>query len=218
MPAQWIRDRLWERLEALFPPGARVLDVTAGTGLDALHLAQRGVQVVACDLSPRMLEQLRAKDGAIETHVADFNHLEFGNWDSEFDGVISTFAGLNTSPDLHPFAASVARLLRPGGVLFTHLLNRWPLPDVVRLKWRSLLSPRRAVNLGGTLVTHYLYSPLPLYRHVFAGHFKLRRVEAQGLVSTVGQTRLAHWERALASHAPFQSLGTFFSLELIRRR
>src|SRR5713226_8113612 len=59
-PSSWVRVRLWERLDALFAPGARVLDATAGTGADALHLAARGVTVTACDLSPAMLERLAA--------------------------------------------------------------------------------------------------------------------------------------------------------------
>src|SRR5579864_7043171 len=55
--SSWVRARLWQRLDALFPPGARVLDATAGTGADALHLAARGVAVTACDLSPAMLDR-----------------------------------------------------------------------------------------------------------------------------------------------------------------
>ena len=27
-----------------------------GTGIDAVHLAERGIEVLACDLSPRMIE------------------------------------------------------------------------------------------------------------------------------------------------------------------
>src|SRR3954463_5919376 len=75
-PSSWVRERLWERLDALFPPGSRVLDITAGTGLDALHLADRGVDVTACDLSSGMLARLASKAPSIPTIVADFNHLE----------------------------------------------------------------------------------------------------------------------------------------------
>src|SRR3954468_13584240 len=75
-PSTWVRERLWERLDLLFPPGSRVLDVTAGTGLDVLHLAARGVEVTACDLSPGMLARLTPKAPAIPTVVADYNRLE----------------------------------------------------------------------------------------------------------------------------------------------
>jgi SAM-dependent methyltransferase len=229
-PAEWVRERLWARLDVLLPAGARVLDVTAGTGLDAIHLAQRGVHVIACDLSPAMLARLHAKEPSIETRVADFNGLPPQAGDGGLDGILSTFAGLNTSPDLRPFARTAARLLRPGGWLFLHMLNRWPTPDLVRhaaslrgrMLWGALTSNRREVELGGIPVPHYLYAPRDLYRRLFAAEFRLERMEAQGLFRPVGaeahwaQARLDHWERALAHRAPFNALGTFFSLELAR--
>ncbi len=242
-PAQWIRDRLWERFDILFPPGSRVLDVTAGTGLDAIHLANRGVEVVACDLSPNMLDQLRAKNQAIKTYLADFNTLPVGSlklgvgiWDGStalttglgFDGVISTFAGLNTSPDLRPFAASAAQLLRPGGLLFIHVLNRYPWLDMARhlakFRWRetwnTLTKARRDIQLGNVVVPHYFYSPLPLYRNTFAAHFRLSRLSGQGFIRPVAVSwgaSLDSLDEILGSRFPFSSLSSFFSLELVRR-
>ncbi|MEK7277113.1 MAG: class I SAM-dependent methyltransferase [Chloroflexota bacterium] len=234
-PAQWIRDRLWERFDLLFPSGSRVLDVTAGTGLDAIHLAQRGVRVTACDISPNMLAELHSKNPSIETRLANFNTLEFEVWNLEFgvrglgfDGIISTFAGLNTSPDLRPFAASAAQLLRPGGLLFIHVLNRWPLLDMARQlargRWRelrqTLASPQRRIKLGETAVPHYLFSPLALYRDAFAAHFRWSRLSGQGFVRPVNAkwgASLDPLDKLLGARFPFNSLGSFFSLELVRR-
>lgn len=222
--AQWIRDRLWERMDALFPIGSRVLDVTAGTGLDALHLVERGVSVVACDVSSAMLFQLHDKNPNIETHVVDFNELDLNE---EFDGVISTFAGVNTSPDLRPFAKSAAQLLRPGGILLIHVLNRWSLLDFarqfVRLRWsanwQTMVSSQRDVKLGSILVPHYLYSPLSLYRRVFKPYFRMCSINGQGIIRPleVGWgKRLEDVERRLAPTFPFHSLGIFFSIEMSR--
>ena len=230
-PAQWVRERLWARLDELFPPGARVLDVTAGTGLDTIHLAQRGVHIIACDISSAMLARLHAKDSSIETRIDDFNDLQFSAVDSGLDGIMSTFAGLNTSPNLQPFALSAAHLLRPGGILFIHMLNRWPALDLVRhlagFRGRAFLhivkSTRRDVELGGIRVPHYLHTPIKLYKRDFAAYFRLNRVEAQGVIRPVGTDagrwaeRLNNWERMLAHRTPFNALGTFFTLELIRK-
>src|SRR5206468_6719191 len=95
-------------------PGSRVLDVTAGTGLDALHLAARGVDVTACDLSAGMLARLTSKAPSIPAVVADVNRLEEAGLDGPFDGLISTFAGLNAAADLAGLARAAARLVRPG--------------------------------------------------------------------------------------------------------
>jgi len=223
-PAQWIRKQLWERMDSLFPEGARVLDVTAGTGLDAVHLAERGIQVVACDVSSAMLAQIQHKNSNIEICIADFNKLDFNE---EFDGIISTFAGLNTSRDLRSFANSAARLLRPNGVLFIHLLNRWPIVDLTQQffslhwskLWCTIVSAQREVNIGDVIIPHYLYSPLSLYRRVFAEYFQLNRIDGQSIFRPthflLGR-HLASAEKKLASKFPFNSLGIFFSIEMIR--
>ncbi len=214
--ARWIRERVWERLDALIPAGSVVADVTAGTGLDAAHLAARGVRVIACDISAGMLSRLHERAPDVETRLADFNRLDLGR---EVDAIISTFAGLNTAPDLQEFAAVAARHLRPGGLLYIHVLNRWALVDIGRRaaggQLRGLLASRRAVRLGDLPVTHRLYSPDSLYRAVFARGFGLLGVEGQALFP--GGARLGAVERRLARRRPFNGLGTFFALELVRR-
>ena len=209
-PSAWVRERLWERLDALFPPGSRVLDVTAGTGLDVLHLAARGVAVTACDLSPRMLARLTARAPSIPAIVADFNRLEDAGLAGPFDGLISTFAGLNAAADLHGFARSAVRLVRPGGVLFLHVLGR-------RRRGRR---PGSSVRIAGLDVPHRLWSPRELARALAPG-FALSRLAGQGILRPVDDPGpFAHrdrWERFVSRLPGVRALGTFVSLELIRR-
>jgi len=211
-------------MDKLFPTKSSILDVTAGTGLDVSHLIERDVSVVACDISPHMLDILRKKHPQIKTIVSDFNHLEVTG---KFDGIISTFAGLNTAPNLGVFAEQAASLLHPGGILFIHLLNRWPMLDIARQfarfqwqdVWQTLTTNPRNVNVGDVSVPHYVYSPKFLYQSVFASKFRLSRIEGQGffrpLYATWGR-QLDNLERRLASLFPFHSMGVFFSLELSR--
>lgn len=207
-PSAWVRERLWERLDALFPPGSRVLDVTAGTGLDALHLAARGVAVTACDLSPGMLARLAARAPAVPVQVADLQRLDETGLAGPFDGLISTFAGLNAAADLSGFARAAARLVRPGGALFLHVLNP-------RRQGRTL-----AARIAGVEVPHRLWSPRELAR-TFAPEFALSRVAGQGILRPVDDPgRFAgrdRWERRLAGLPGFRALGTFYALEMVRR-
>src|SRR5713101_6806235 len=55
------RDAVWEELDRVFQPGQRVLEINCGTGVDAVHLASRGVEVLACDAAPRMIEVARRR-------------------------------------------------------------------------------------------------------------------------------------------------------------
>ena len=222
----WVRERLWERLDALVPPGSTVLDATAGTGLDAVHLAGRGVEVIACDLSAGMLARLAARAPGIPTVEADLARLDEAGLEGPFDGVISTFAGLNTA-DAAGFARAVSRLLRPGGLLFVHVLNRWRLREVLgriaagRLSQaaRGLASPVEVVTFGGIAVPHRLWTPRGLYRRAFASTFALERVSGQGIVRPVDDRsgRLDELEQRLAGLPIARSLGTFFTLEMRRR-
>ena len=81
-PSRWI-----ERFTALVPPGARVLDVAAGHGRNARHLARRGARVLAVDRDAAALATLQGVAG-VDTRVAD---LEGAHWPlagERFDGIV----------------------------------------------------------------------------------------------------------------------------------
>jgi len=50
------RASVWNELANTFHSGDRVLEIGCGTGIDACFMAQRGVQVTACDSSSQMIE------------------------------------------------------------------------------------------------------------------------------------------------------------------
>jgi ubiquinone/menaquinone biosynthesis C-methylase UbiE len=70
------RHAVWRRLDKIFSPGQKLLELNCGTGIDAVHLAKRGIQLVACDISSRMIDvarQLAASTGTSE--LIDFRVL-----------------------------------------------------------------------------------------------------------------------------------------------
>ena len=58
---QRMRAAVWRRLDTAFAPGERVLELNCGTGEDAVHLAERGVRVLATDVSPASSPAFRAR-------------------------------------------------------------------------------------------------------------------------------------------------------------
>ncbi len=56
---QCTSDALAELHAALISPGERVLDMTAGLGIDALHIASRAASVTAIDITPEVADTLR---------------------------------------------------------------------------------------------------------------------------------------------------------------
>jgi SAM-dependent methyltransferase len=99
-------------------PEMRVLDVAAGTGNAALRAAAAGAQVVASDLTPRLLEagqeQAEAQGLTLEWQEADAEHLPFE--DASFDVVMSSI-GVMFAPHHSAAADELVRVCRPGGTL-----------------------------------------------------------------------------------------------------
>jgi SAM-dependent methyltransferase len=96
-------------------PGARLLEIGAGTGQDSVYFQGEGFAVVAADLSPMMVEYCRAK--GIEAHVLDFLHLAFPV--GSFDAVYALNCLLHVpNHDLPAVLAAVRAVLRPGGLFF----------------------------------------------------------------------------------------------------
>ncbi len=99
-------------------PGARVLDVAAGTGNASVPAAQRGARVTASDLTPELLAAGQRRPEAqgldIEWVEADAEHLPFE--DASFDVVLSCI-GVMFAPHHQAAADELVRVLRPGGTL-----------------------------------------------------------------------------------------------------
>src|SRR5450631_3952403 len=93
------RDAVWHELDKTFQPGMRVLELNCGTGIDAVHLAKLGVRVVACDLSPKMIDTARQRlnaadlDGRVDFRVLDTEKIETLRVEAPFDGAFSNFSG-----------------------------------------------------------------------------------------------------------------------------
>jgi SAM-dependent methyltransferase len=98
--------------------GMRVLDVAAGTGNASLPAAAAGADVVASDLTPRLLEAGQKRADAeglrLQWEEADAEHLPFE--DASFDVVMSSI-GVMFAPHHQAAADELVRVCRPGGTI-----------------------------------------------------------------------------------------------------
>ncbi len=104
-------------LTRLVPRGLRVADIGTGTGVLALELAQAGLEVVAVDHSPAMLEAARAKVDeqglhGVELRQGDASQLPLadGEVDAAFAHMVLQYLA---SPG--DALAEMARVVAPGG-------------------------------------------------------------------------------------------------------
>jgi SAM-dependent methyltransferase len=105
--------------------GDRVLDVAAGSGNAAIPAARTGASVVACDLTPELLEAGQREAARLGVNLrwqaGDAENLPFG--DGEFDTVVSCL-GVMFAPYHQASADELIRVCRPGGTI--GLLNWTP--------------------------------------------------------------------------------------------
>lgn len=190
---QKLRAAVWRDLDRAFHPGQRVLELNCGTGLDAVHLAQRGISVLGCDISGGMIEKARQHSciaelgGSIEFRVLATE--EIGMLDeAPFDGAFSNFSGLNCVEELTAVRQNLARLLRPGARAVLCMLGRfvpWEICWFLMHGDASKTMRRLRINgscdaAPGELKVHY-YSRREIVRS-FAPEFRLRKWKGLGIV------------------------------------
>jgi SAM-dependent methyltransferase len=115
------RQAVWREIDGLFHAGDRVLDLGCGTGDDALHLADLGIEVFGIDAAPGMVEI--AQNRGVNASLLAVENLY--RLTGPFSGAISNFGALNCIADLGPAAAQLARLLPPAGPAALCLMGRF---------------------------------------------------------------------------------------------
>jgi SAM-dependent methyltransferase len=125
-----LREIVWSRLEQVFRPAQRVLELGCGTGEDAVRLAGSGVKVVATDPSSRMIQMAHRKtlmancEERIEFRCVAMEDIDTFADGEMFDGVLSNFGAVNCVRDLRTLVADVAGRLGPGAPLLWVVMGR----------------------------------------------------------------------------------------------
>jgi SAM-dependent methyltransferase len=189
------RDSVWKELDRCFHPSQRILELNCGTGVDAVHLAERGIEVLACDVAPRMIQVARQRlSGLRDAARVDFRVLATEQiaglaGQGPFDGAFSNFGGLNCVRDLSTVARDLAQLLAPGATALLCMLGRCAAWEIAWYLGHA--NPRKALRRfprGGTIgrlaegVTVEVHYPSArTMAHLFAPEFRLVRFIGVGV-------------------------------------
>jgi SAM-dependent methyltransferase len=204
------RTAVWRWIDPLFCSGDRLLDLGCGTGVDAAHFMERGIQVVGIDASAQMVRVARTR--GVDAHQLAVEALDtlHGN----FEGALSNFGALNCVANLQPVALSLARLIRIRGHLAISLAGSCCAWEIFH--YLSRLQPAKAFRRwkpAGSCAYHGVPVYYPSVRHIvrlFQPNFRLTQWCGIGLgvppsyIESISETsiaRLAAMDRRLA-HLP----------------
>jgi SAM-dependent methyltransferase len=179
-----------------------VLEVGCGEGeLAARMNAELGVDVVAIDQSPRMVEL--ARERGVDARVGDLQHLPYDT--ASFDVAVAAWVLFHV-PDLERGVAELARVLRPAGrlVAVTNFADHlWEMFDLA-----GALEQRFELTFGAENAEHVLWP-----------HFaRVERREANGTVTVRDANAIRAYLRSAARLAPFAERVPDLTRPLVARR
>ena len=109
------RQRIYAHADAFIKPNSKILELNAGTGIDAIRFAKQGHTVHATDISSGMLKRLNEKVSAFSLSdkitVQQVSYEQLDQVRGKFDYVFSNFGGLNCIDDLKKVTRHLPQLL-----------------------------------------------------------------------------------------------------------
>ena len=232
-----MRNKVYSHMMRYVPQGAHILELNAGTGADAVQLAQRGYFIHATDIAPGMLNRLHEKvsrlglQDRVTMEARSFLSLE-DMQNVPFDAVFSDLGGLNCVPDLTPVIQQLPGILKPGGtvtwVLMPHLCL-WEIAEVFRgnfsLAFRRFSRGKVRANLEGLNFDVYYFSPHQVIQW-FGTKFELLALEGLSVLTPTAESknfakghprlyRILSWlDDRLSPHWPWYGWGDFYTLTM----
>jgi ubiquinone/menaquinone biosynthesis C-methylase UbiE len=235
------RSLVHEVLRKRFCEGHHILDLNCGTGEDALLMAERGISVVACDVSERMIGVARHKYAHRECTtpiifaVCANERLDTLSSHAPFDGALSNFGGLNCTADLAAIGKTLARLIRPGGDFVCCLIGRVCAWEILwysaHRRWSKAFRRMRCggnvAHIGGVALPVF-YPGVRAVRTALAPAFRLASWRGVGITLPPSWMeaaferrpalagRLARIDRWLGPLPVFRNMGDHILLRFVR--
>lgn len=238
-----LRDRSLAWLIPRFRRAPRLLEIGCGSGMETLPLLRLGHEILAVDISERMLTTVRekaAREGLskrLETRqvrARDLNRLREDYTAASFDGAYSTYGALNCEPDLGQIPLALHGLLKPGAAFVAGVYNRWCLFEIAGYgaslqMGRALGRRKNPVPVGSSrfCVDVYAHSVAD-FRRLFRRRFSVERIEGVPAILPPSDLtayaekfsrhfeQLARWDAHLGIVWPFNALGDHFLMTFVR--
>jgi len=184
-PVQIMREKFYELVESITKPGADVLEINCGGGIDALHFSNKGYKVFATDISDKMLVNAETKN---YNRKVEFKKLSFTELhkiqNRKFDLVYSNLGGLNCTDEFEKISREITNLLNSGGYFIAAVMPNFFLWEfLLFVKGEFARALRRLnknwieANVGGEKIKVKYYSPRR-FKKYFMNDFSFIKTKA----------------------------------------
>ena len=191
---QDLRHQVYSHVQKFIKSASRILELNAGTGLDALHFVSQGHHVHATDLSDGMISQIKGKiqqnnlNSQLTCQQLSYTELDKSS-EKGFDYVFSNFGGLNCLRDLSQVTRNLPGLLNDEAYVTFVIMPpvslwelTWVLKGNVQKAVRRLRKDGTVAHLEGEYFKTYYHS-LNAIRKSLQPSFHLIACESLALVS-----------------------------------
>jgi len=185
---QDMRWQVYEHLSEFLKPHDRILELNAGTGIDALYFAKKGYAVHATDLSDGMIAEIEKKiknnttEGRLTCQQLSYDRLDSLNGE-KFDYIFSNFGGLNCIDDLTLVTKNLPALLNPGARVTWVIMPpvcMWELLSVTKGNTKQAFRRFRSGGVMAHLEGEYFktfYHSINTVKNAFSQKFEFLKSE-----------------------------------------
>jgi ubiquinone/menaquinone biosynthesis C-methylase UbiE len=183
---KWMRRQVRNHILSFLKPGDKILEINAGTGIDAVFFAERGYDVYVTDISRGMIEQLNGKvrrlnlSERIKVQQCSFTELNKIN-SGPFDYIFSNFGGLNCLANLEDVIKFLPLLLNPKGRITLVIMPEicpWEIALILRGQWKTAIRRLKkngtSAHIEGIYFKSFYHSPDEVTKALGKGYRKLK--------------------------------------------
>jgi ubiquinone/menaquinone biosynthesis C-methylase UbiE len=187
---QDMRQQVYNHVNKFIKTDSHILELNAGTGIDALHFAKQGYHVHATDLSDGMINEIekKIKNSDVQNRLTS-QQLSYDKLGvltgKKFDYVFSNFGGLNCIDDLSKVTKHLPNILNPGAYVTWVIMPEvclwellWVLKGNIKAAFRRFNKNGVMAHLEGEYFKTYYFS-LSQIKNAFGPQFKF--IKAEGL-------------------------------------
>ncbi len=200
IPVRVMREKYYEVVNLYVSPPASMLELNCGSGIDAHYFANKGYNILATDISDKMLANAAAKGFHPNLQLKKMNFTEMDDlYGQQFDAILSNLGGLNCVGDLSFLPEKLNKLLKPGGYFIAVVMPSFCLWEFLLIfkgefnrAFRRMRSKGIIANVGNEKIFVRYHSPRK-FKTIFKENFKTESFKALRVFAPTPPAE--HWYR-----------------------